>query len=376
MTYLDNAATSYPKPPPVRRELKRALTAYGGNPGRGGHRLALAAAEMVYGCRVALTELFRLPAPESIVFTSGATMALNLAIATRVRRGMHLLLSDREHNAVLRPVHRLASEGIVTYDLYPTVGDVEEAIRERLRPNTGMLIACHVSNVTGFCLPVKRIGALCRERGIYFIIDAAQSAGHLPLALDEIPFDAFCAPAHKGLLGVAGTGFVALRGADGLSPFLLGGSGIDSHLPDMPDALPERYEAGTLPTAGIAALAGGVRTLQRVGVEAVAAGEAALQKEAIEGLSVIPGIRLYEPDCRGGLVAFTHRALAPDAIARALDRYGVCVRAGYHCAPLAHRTLGTPHGGCVRLSFGYGNHAGDAKRFLTVLNKVLKEEGG
>jgi selenocysteine lyase/cysteine desulfurase len=144
----------------------------------------------------------------------------------------------------------------------------------------------------------------------------------------------------------------------------------------MPDALPERYEAGTLPTAGIAALAGGVRTLQRVGVEAVAAGEAALQKEAIEGLSVIPGIRLYEPDCRGGLVAFTHRALAPDAIARALDRYGVCVRAGYHCAPLAHRTLGTPHGGCVRLSFGYGNHAGDAKRFLTVLNKVLKEEGG
>ena len=372
MIYLDNAATSYPKPPLVRRAAAKAPSLYG-NPGRGGHRLSLAAAEMVYDCRVAITELFHLEKPECVVFTAGATMALNLAIFTRVRRGMHILISDREHNAVLRPIHRLAREGIATYDIYPTGGDVEGGIRERIRPNTGMLIACHVSNVTSFCLPIERIGTLCRERGIYFIVDAAQSAGHLPLDLARIPYDAFCAPAHKGLLGIPGAGFAILRQAEALTPFLLGGSGVDSRLPDMPAELPERYEAGTLPTAGIAALLGGVRTLQRIGVEAVAEKEAKLQEEVLAGLSVIKGIRLYEPECRGSLIAFTHALHTPDAIARALDREGICTRAGYHCAPLAHRTIGTPPSGCVRLSFGYGNSPGDAKRFLGTLQKLLRE---
>ncbi len=374
MIYFDNAATSYPKPSSVRRALELAATEFGGNPGRGGHRLTLAAAEMVYDCRAELADFFGLSFPERIVFTAGATMALNLAIFTRVRRGMHILISDREHNAVLRPVLRLVGEGIAEYDIYPTRGDVVANIAKRIRPNTGIVIACHISNVNGFTLPLPPIAALCRDRGISLIVDAAQSAGHIPIDLKEIPCDAFCAPAHKGLLGVAGGGFAILNNTDGLPPFLAGGSGANSLSHDMPQELPERYEAGTLPTPAIAALRAGVRYLREYGTERVAAEESALRSRILEGLSVIPGIRLYEPECQSGLLAFTHKELPPERLARLLDEQGICVRAGYHCAPLAHRTLGTPSGGCVRISLGCGNHPSDGERFLSALTNILRTE--
>ena len=373
MIYLDNAATSYPKPSPVRRAIADALTRYGGNPGRGGHRLSLRAAELVYDCRSELCRFFGAEEPERVIFTSGATMALNLAILTRVTRGMHVLISDREHNAVLRPILRLAAEGIVEYDVYPTTGDVVAAIRERLRPHTGLLVACHVSNVTGYTLPLREIGELCRALGIYFVVDAAQSAGHLPISLEATPCDAFCVPAHKGLLGAAGAGFVILRSAEALRPFLMGGSGVDSLSPEMPATLPERYEAGTLPTPAIAALAAGVRYLDGYGIERVAAEENAIRRRILEGLSVIPGITLYEPECEGGLIAFTHESVSPELLARRLDARGVAVRAGYHCAPLAHRTIGTPPGGCVRISLGIGNRAEDAERCLMAIKRSIAE---
>lgn len=373
MIYLDNAATSYPKPPPVRRAIADALTRYGGNPGRGGHRLSLRAAELVYDCRSALCRFFDAEEPENVIFTSGATMALNLAILTRVTRGMHVLISDREHNAVLRPILRLAAEGIIEYDVYPTKGDTVAAIRERLRPNTGLLVACHVSNVTGFALPLREIGELCRLFGIYFVVDAAQSAGHLPFSLKKTPCDAFCAPAHKGLLGAAGAGFVILRSSEALRPFLMGGSGVDSLSPEMPSVLPERYEAGTLPTPAIAALAAGVRYLEGYGVERAAAEESAIRRQILEGLSVTPGITLYEPECDGGLIAFTHEGLSPELLARRLDARGVAVRAGYHCAPLAHLTIGTPAGGCVRISVGIGNRPEEAERCLMAIRAAIRE---
>lgn len=373
MIYLDNAATSYPKPAPVRRAIADALVRYGGNPGRGGHRLSLRAAELVYECRSELCRFLGADEPESVIFTSGATMALNLAILTRVRRGMHVLISDREHNSVLRPILRLADEGIIKYEVYPTSGDVVAAIRERLRPETGLLVACHVSNVTGYTLPLREIGALCRLFGVYFVVDAAQSVGHLPLSLADISCDAFCAPAHKGLLGAAGAGFVILRSADGLRPFLMGGSGVDSLSPQMPDVLPERYEAGTLPTPAIAALLAGVRYLEGYGVERVAAEESAIRRRILEGLSVTRGITLYEPECDGGLIAFTHSTLSPERLARRLDERGVAIRAGYHCAPLAHQTIGTPPGGCVRISVGIGNRPEDADRCLLAIREALKE---
>ena len=375
MIYFDNAATSYPKPRPVRRAVKSALAEFGGNPGRGGHRLALAAADMVYDCRLAIADFFGIHEPEQIVFTAGATMALNLAIFTGIRRGMHVLISDREHNAVLRPIHRLAKEGIIEYDIYPTAGNIPSAIAERLRPNTGMVITCHVSNVNGFTQPISAIGELCRERGLYFIVDAAQSAGHVPIRLSAIPCDAFCAPAHKGLLGIAGCGFLFLRGGNGLPPFLAGGSGVDSLSLDMPDVLPERYEAGTLPTVAIAALRAGINLLTDRGLDETAHRESTLRRRILEGLSVVPGIRLYEPECENGPLTFTHATIPPERLARLLDECGICVRAGYHCAPLAHRTLGTPSGGSVRISLGYGNRSSEGEKFLRAISSVIGQEG-
>lgn len=371
MIYLDNAATSYPKPRAVKQALLAATDKFGGNPGRGGHALSLAAAEMVYDCRVALASLFSYGQPENIVFTAGATAALNLAILTRVRRGMHILISDREHNAVLRPVAHLAREGIAEYDIYPTAVDPVSAIRERLRPNTGIVVACHVSNVTGFSLPLCEIAALCHERGIHFIIDAAQSAGHIPINLGALPFDAFCAPAHKGLLGVAGAGIAILADSEGRAPFLSGGSGVDSLSLQMPQTLPERYEAGTLPTPAIAALAAGIRHLTDRGIAAIQANEERMHRRIVEGLSVCHGIRIFEPECRGGLIAFTHDLFSPEALATELNTRGIAVRAGYHCAPLAHRTIGTPPGGCVRVSLGAMNQPKDAECFLRAVTDIL-----
>ncbi len=372
MIYFDHAATSYPKPREVVRAVRNALSKYGGNPGRGGHRLALATAEMVYDCRVAVSDLLGIREPEHIVFTSGATMALNLAIYTRVKRGMHVLISDREHNAVLRPILRLQREGVVEYDIFPTSGDTLAEIRARIKENTAILIACHVSNVTGFTLPIEEIGALCKERGIYFIIDAAQSAGHLPLDFERIGCSALCAPAHKGLFGIPGLGFCALKGEGGLAPFLSGGSGVNSLSPDMPEALPERMEAGTLPTIAAAALLAGVTHVHRYGISEIADRENRLKARIAEGLLSIRGIRLYEPACRGGLIAFDHESIPPDLLARRLDDAGICVRAGYHCAPLAHKTIGTPVGGCVRVSLAHTNTQGECDRFLSAISRLTK----
>ncbi len=373
MIYLDNAATTYPKPPAVREALLSSLGELGGNPGRGGHRLSLAAAEAVYDCRCAVADLFGLREPERVIFTAGATAALNLAIKTAVRPGMHVLLSDREHNAVARPIYRLADEGVIEYDIYPTGGDVVAEIEARLRPTTGLVVACHLSNVTGFLLPIEAIGALCRARGIRFVIDGAGSAGHLPIDLGSTPCDAFCAPGHKGLLGIAGVGFVILKNDEGLSDYMDGGSGHSSLSRRMPPTLPERYEAGTLPTPAIAALSAGVGVLRRRDPLRVAAEECAMKARLLEGLSALSELTVYEPENRYGPLLFTHESLRPEAIAAALDRHGVAVRAGYHCAPLAHRTVGTPPGGGVRLSPAITNRPHEIEDFLRLLPSALRE---
>ena len=374
MIYLDNAATTYPKPPTVREALLRSISELGGNPGRGGHRLSLAAAEAVYDCRCSVAALFGIDEPERVIFTAGATAALNLAIKTAIRPGMHVLLSDREHNAVARPIYRLADEGVIDYDVYPTTGDVLAEIEARIRPSTGLLVACHLSNVTGFVLPIKEIGALCHRRGIRFVIDGAGSAGHLPIDLGGIDFDAFCAPGHKGLLGIAGVGFVILKNDRGLSDFMDGGSGHSSLSRRMPASLPERYEAGTLPTPAIVALGAGVDYLRHRDLSAVAAEEATMKARLTEGLLALREIEIFEPKNPYGPLLFTHPRLRPEAIAEALDRHGVCVRAGYHCAPLAHRTVGSPTGGGVRVSPAITNRSAEIEEFLRILNRVIREE--
>lgn len=372
MIYFDNAATSYPKPPTVIRALTHTLRHAGGNPGRSSHALALAAAETVDAVRCDLATLLGAPDPNGFVFTLNATHALNLAIKTRVRRGMHILISDREHNAVYRPVCRLARDGIVDFDVFSTHGDTLASIRSLMRPETKMLICNHISNVDGAVAPVEEIGDLCRQNGIYFIVDASQSAGHIPISVEKIAADALCAPAHKGLFGIQGCGFAWLRSNEGLTEFMEGGSGSNSRDPSMPATLPERMEAGTLPTPAIAALGAGVRFILRETAEAIAEAESSLLARLVDRISPLRGVTVYAPS-RGGVCSFTCNLLSPDRLTRELDRRDICVRSGLHCAPLAHAALGTMQSGTVRVSPGYLNTAREIDEFAAVLASIIKE---
>lgn len=370
MIYFDNAATTWKKPPGTVAAIMRALGECGGNPGRSSHALSLAAAEGVDAVRCSLAALIGADDPSHIVFCRNATEAINLAIMTRVQHGDHILISDREHNAVYRPVCRLLRERTADFDVFSTKGCVVENIRALLRENTRMLICNHVSNVDGAIAPLQDIAHLCRERGIYMIADASQSLGHMPLSVKEIEVDALCAPGHKGLFGIQGCGFVWLRREGGLREFQSGGSGSASRSPQMPPTLPDRMEAGTLPTPAIFALGAGVDFLRRTTTAAVEAHERRLADRLCDGLSDMHGIHLYRGGC-GGVLSFTAEQYSPDELTAALDARSICVRGGLHCAPLAHAALGTAERGTVRVSFSYFNTTGEVDRFVKELSAIL-----
>ena len=371
MIYLDNAATSYPKPREVLSALSHTLENEGGNPGRSSHALSLAAAERIDETRIALAALIGADDPSHILFTMNATHALNLALKSRVKRGTHILISDREHNAVYRPVCRLARDGIADFDVFSTRGDVEKNILSLLRPNTDILICNHVSNVDGAEAPIDVIGALCARLGIYFIVDASQSIGHRPFSLRASQADAVCAPAHKGLFGIQGAGFVFLKSEKGLQTLIEGGSGSGSLDPEMPRALPERMEAGTPPTPAIAALGAGVRYLMDITPEAVFARESALLLRLRERLEGLRGLQIYTSGV-GGILSMAAAAVTPDRMTELLDAEDICVRGGLHCAPLAHAALGTQRTGTVRVSFSYHNTEADADNLAAAVERILK----
>ncbi|MBQ8351793.1 MAG: aminotransferase class V-fold PLP-dependent enzyme [Clostridia bacterium] len=370
MIYFDNAATTWKKPDGVMAAIARALGECGGNPGRSSHALSLSAAEGVDAVRCSLAALLGADDPSHIVFCHNATEALNMAILTRVQRGDHILISDREHNAVYRPVCRLLREGIADFDVFSTMGDVMQNIRSLLRKNTRMLLCNHVSNVDGAVAPIEAIGRLCRERGIYFIVDASQSLGHMPFSCKTICADAVCGPGHKGLFGIQGCGFVWLRQESGLREFHSGGSGSASRSPEMPPTLPERMEAGTLPTPAILALGAGLDFLHKTTPEAIAAHERMLADRLCDHLNDIRGIRLYR-GASDSVLSFTAEQCSPDELTAALDDRHICVRGGLHCAPLSHSALGTIREGTVRVSFSYFNTKGEVDRFAKELTAIL-----
>ena len=383
MIYLDNAATTFPKPRVVVDAVSECLSDACGNPGRAGHALSVRAGEIVYSCREAAASFFGSDAPENVVFAENATGALNLALYGMLRRGDHVLISGIEHNAVLRPVHAMLAEG-VTYSVYPVSSDPDEVVRgmeKRLRPNTRLVVACHASNICGIVLPLDRIGAFCEKHRLRFLVDASQSAGKLPLNIGEIRADAVCAPGHKGLYGPPGVGFVLFgdryRGENGkrLRPLLSGGSGSRSLEPEMPPFLPDRLEAGTLPLPAIAGLEAGIRAVSSIGPERLAAYEGELAGEAAERLSALPGVRVWLPELSGknGIVLFTVDGIPPEEGAAKLDERGICVRAGYHCAPLAHRTVGTPAGGGIRASFSMYNTGSDVDALCEAVREISEQ---
>lgn len=371
--YFDNAATSFPKPPSVFRETMHAIKKQGGNAGRGAHRLSLAASERIYTCREQISTLLGVGAPDRVIFTGGTTLSLNMAIKGLVPRGAHVLLSELEHNATRRPVHALSQERGVTYDTFPVLTGDKEAllagIEARILPHTAAIICTHASNICSVTLPLAEIGALCKEKGLLFIVDAAQSAGHLPINMEKMGIHALAAPAHKGLLGIQGCGILAL--AEGVLPetIIEGGSGVQSLSPTMPREPPERYEAGTLPLPAICALSGGISFLKDYGVENLEKHLKKLFFAVRERLEGIGGIEIYQKEHAGAVLLFNKSGASPVGLAATLDKAGIAVRAGLHCAPLAHRALGTPTEGAVRISFGPFNTVRELDRLWRVLRE-------
>jgi len=374
--YLDHAATSWPKPPSVSRAMERCMREAGGNPGRGTHRLSLAAADILWRCREKAASFFGAPGGESVVFTLNTTYALNMAIKSVVRPGDHVLISNLEHNAVYRPVLHLAKEAGVSYDIFDICVKREKILRElsaKLRPNTRAVICLHASNIVNVTAPAEAIGSFCRQKGICFILDGAQSAGHLPIHMGRMKIDMLCVPGHKGLYGPGGIGMLLLGDKTTVGATLIeGGSGVHSLDPEMPRELPERFEAGTMPAPAAAGLLAGMEWVDSVGLCAIRRREEELWCRLYGRLSEMEGVSVFDRT-PGAILLFTVRDRMPSEIAAALDRQGICVRAGYHCAPLAHRTVGSFGTGAVRVSFGAANTEADVIRFADTLFRIVRE---
>jgi selenocysteine lyase/cysteine desulfurase len=283
-----------------------------------------------------------------------------------------------EHNAVYRPLFRLAGEGRMDFEPFPTYpadpimpsGRILSSVASRLRPETRMVVCAHASNICSAVLPVEELGAFCRRRGLYFVVDAAQSAGVLDLHVDRMGIDALCVPGHKGLMGPQGTGMLILGKGITLDTLTEGGNGMESLRGEMSEDAPERYEAGTLQTPSIAGLRAGMEFVESVGLQAIREHERALGSLLRNGLMELPNVTVYAPYREGGVVLFSVAGYTSEEVARALDREGICVRPGFHCSALGHRTLGTPDSGAVRVSFGWGSRSRDAEAVLRVIKRI------
>ena len=363
MIYLDHGATSMGKPPQVARAMARAVQVCG-NPGRGGHSAAMAGAEVVYGCREEAAKLFGCR-PEQVAFTASCTHGLNIALRTLVKPGGRVVISGFEHNAVVRPLHALGAKVVVAGRQLFRGNDLLAEF-ERALPGADAAVFTHVSNVFGFVLPVKELAALCRSYGVPFVIDGAQSAGSLPLSLEETGADFIAMPGHKGLLGPQGTGILLCGCLP--EPLLFGGTGTDSRNREMPEFLPERLEAGTVNVPGIAGLREGIRAVRRIGIANIADRERQAAAFCAKGLQAM-GMRVFAGRDQGGTVSFVPREDC-EAFAEKLARLGVAVRAGLHCAPLAHESAGTLQTGTVRVSFGHDAAVWQAERLLDAVKVV------
>lgn len=360
--YFDNAATTFPKPQGVLDASHDCASNWCGNAGRGSHPLALRSAEAVYGAREALAGFFGARS-ENVVFTLNTTYALNLAIKGVMRRGGHVLISDMEHNSVLRPIARLCRDRRIGYDVFPThrggipltTDEILSGIISRLRSDTKMVCAIHSSNICSYSLPIREIGALCRRHGLILCVDAAQAAGHCEIDMGRDGIDILCMPGHKGLYAPQGVGAMILSDGITLDTLVEGGNGVNSLELSMGMLSPERYEGGTLCTPAIVGLARGVEFVQNLGVATIAAHERELYRRAFSRIAVIDGARVYGECATGGILLFNIEGVHPDEMGEELGERGFCLRTGYHCSALAHKTLGTGEGGAVRVSFSVFN---------------------
>lgn len=374
MIYLDSAATSFQKPETVGRAMETALREMS-SPGRGGYPAAMRAAQTLLDCRTELAELFHVPEPEQVVFTMNATHGLNLAIKSLVPYGGRAVISGYEHNAVTRPLAALGADIRVAAAPLFEPDMTAAAFDKAITPDVDAVICTHVSNVFGAVQPIEQVAALCRERGVPLIVDASQSAGVLPLDMTALGAAFIAMPGHKGLYGPQGTGVLLCCGRAETAPLIEGGTGSVSIQQEMPDFLPDRLEAGTHNVPGIAGLLAGVRFVRERGLEQICLHERKLALRASEGLRSIPSVSVCarrDLFAQTGVLSFVPEGQDAELVGNALAEAGVAVRAGMHCAPLAHRTAGTLDSGTVRLSFSAFNTPEEVDRFLAVLPEALR----
>jgi len=375
--YLDNAATSWPKPEAVYQAVERFMREVGATPGRGGHRREEEAQRIADETREALARLLNAPDPQGVAFTMNATQAINMALKGLLNPGHHVVTSSVEHNAMWRPLKALERRGVeVTAVPCAPDGALDPAdVEAALRPNTRLVALLHGSNVLGAILPVAEIGAICRRRGVLFLVDAAQTAGAYPIDMEAMQIDLLAFAGHKGLYGPHGSGGLVVRPGLALETWVEGGSGVESASERMPEALPARLEAGSHNAAGIAGLLAGVRFVLEQGVERIRAHEMELAGLLSEGLREIPGASILgprDPAQRTAVVSVTAEGYSPDQLAAVLDQvFDVATRAGLHCAPQAHRTAGTLDCGALRFSPGYFTTAEDVRYALESLREIV-----
>lgn len=376
MIYLDNAATSFPKPKEVVAEMERCMLGYCGNPGRSGHTMSVRTGEGVYKARRCIGEFFGLEDSSKVIFTSNATESLNLAIKGVLKANDHVITTSMEHNSVLRPLKELESRQIqstivfANQEGYVSPQKIEKAIRKETR----LIVCTHASNVSGTLQPIEEIGRIAKKNNIIFLVDASQSAGSIPINMEDMNIDMLALPGHKGLLGPMGTGILCVRGDIYLKPLKEGGTGTKSKDRKQPLDFPDGYESGTVNAPGIIGLREGVEFVKRIGVNKIRAYEEYLIEELQYGLQNIEGLSIYgtqKASRKTAVVSFTIEGMSCEEISERLnERYGIASRAGFHCAGLAHKTLGSLETGTVRLSVGPFNTLKEIRYTVKAIREI------
>lgn len=375
MVYLDNAATTYPKPASVISKSSYAMINYGANPGRSGHKFSVETSEAVFKAREKCADFFNAKT-ENVCFVLNCTQALNMAIKGIASSGAHFITSDLEHNAVVRPLVSVAKSQNATFSVATTDEDDRVTlsnIEKLIKPSTKALVMTAASNVTGRILPFAKIGALCKRRGICYIVDAAQAAGILPIDILRDNINILCVAGHKGLYGPMGTGILITDGKYRLKSLIEGGTGSVSKELEQPEFLPDRFESGTINTSGAIALGAGVDFVNGKGIELIYSHEWGLCKYAFDAMLEIPQIKLYDKKFTKSCVplfSFNVKNMQSEELASRLSSNGYFLRGGFHCAPYAHKKMGTYEYGAVRFAPSVFTAKGEISGFLRTLKKI------
>ncbi|MCI9273112.1 MAG: aminotransferase class V-fold PLP-dependent enzyme [Clostridiales bacterium] len=380
MIYLDNAATTYPKPAQVYRSVQSAMRKFGANPGRSGHKMSIDAAGEIFRCRSALASLVGAPGEECVIFTANCTEASNIVLKGLLKPGDHVVVSCMEHNAVMRPLQVLINKGVTCTQaqVYPGDNDATvNAFRNALNANTRLIVCMHASNVWGVRMPVERIAALGREYGIPMMVDAAQSAGVLPIDLKDSGIDYLTLAGHKSLYGPMGTGALITAKGDGLDTLIEGGTGTNSVSFDQPPSMPDRFESGTPNMPGIAGLRAGIEFVKAKKPEIIFRHESNLILYLYDNLSRINGVKLYmpRPDPRyfAPLLSFNIEGKSSETVGQMLDHNGIAVRSGLHCAPAAHKVCGTLETGAVRVCPSAFTRKEEIDQLIFTIRKIIRK---